>query len=238
MEYLEIVPTLAEGRDAPTYERILGAYRPPQEQRSLACDLSRFLGDLDRSLSAMQCLRPEDQRDRVTPAFVAKMLHQYLLDLCMAGLRPKEHILVFAPTISFANECAEHLRGSGYESCRAVHSKEAKTEEYMRQFMEGSIQILIGVDMLSEGFDLPNLDTLVLARATDSEIVFVQQMGRALRRDASNPSKEVAILDMALNLRRRWRRLREELPDEDLAELVLSFWEVQNYVGTSSSQLS
>ncbi len=42
---------------------------------------------------------------------------------------------------------------------------------------------------------------VVLARATESEIVFAQQMGRGLRRDVTDPNKEIAVLDLALNLR-------------------------------------
>ena len=45
------------------------------------------------------------------------------------------------------------------------------------------------VMMLNEGWDCPAVDMVVLARATDSEIVFTQQMGRGLRRDTSDPDK-------------------------------------------------
>jgi superfamily II DNA or RNA helicase len=55
------------------------------------------------------------------------------------------------------------------------------------------------------------VDLVVLARVTDSEIVFAQQMGRGLRKDTSDPLKEVTLLDLALNLRRRWKRLLVEV---------------------------
>lgn len=110
---------------------------------------------------------------------------------------------------------------------------------------------------------MPGIDCVVLARVTESEVVFVQQvclaqcfhvpqrsipyndvrtmalhwiipllqMGRGLRRDASNPGKEFTVLDLALNLRRRWRRLRGELSTAQLAAQICEFWDVSNFVG-------
>jgi len=43
--------------------------------------------------------------------------------------------------------------------------------------------------MATEGYDLVGIDCVVMARTTDSELSFVQQMGRGLRRDPANPNK-------------------------------------------------
>jgi hypothetical protein len=85
-------------------------------------------------------------------------------------------------------------------------------------------------------------------------------MGRGLRKDASDPQKQLSILDLALNLRRRhdsqtprpppparvpvcgaecgprrgrWKRLAEELPDAEVREMLSSFWMVSNFVGAA-----
>jgi superfamily II DNA or RNA helicase len=99
---------------------------------------------------------------------------------------------------------------------------------------------------VNEGFDCADIDCVVMARLTESEIVFVQQMGRGLRKSRTYPDKEVAVLDLALNLRRRWyatfpsvsltrcrRRLQKELPDKTLGELMSFFWHVGNFVGAT-----
>ena len=83
--------------------------------------------------------------------------------------------------------------------------------------------------MLNEGFDVPRVDCVVLARLTDSENVFVQQLGRGLRVDPLQPHKSVAVLDLALNLRRRWHRLADALPDAEIGELVHAFWPVSEF---------
>ncbi len=64
----------------------------------------------------------------------------------------------------------------------------------------------------------------VLARLTDSEIVFAQQLGRVLRGRAS-----VCVLDLALNLRRRWRRLQDDITDAALKQMIAAFFPVSNF---------
>lgn len=84
--------------------------------------------------------------------------------------------------------------------------------------------------MVSEGYDVKDVDCLVLARQTESEIVFLQQIGRAMRR---NTDKSVTIIDLALNLRRRWKRLFNDdfQNEEELKKMIVEFWDVENFVG-------
>ena len=88
---------------------------------------------------------------------------------------------------------------------------------------------------MNEGFDSANVDCVVLARLTESEIVFVQQMGRGLRKSPKRRDKECSVLDLALNLRRRWKRLQKDLPEPTLIELIKQFWHVGNFVGAHLS---
>jgi ERCC4-related helicase len=121
----------------------------------------------------------------------------------------------------------------------SAHYKQgARAQDHLHKFGSrppaGMAYVLVSVMMLNEGYDCPGVDMVVLARPTDSEIVFTQQMGRGLRRDASDPHKEITVLDLALNLRRRWKRMLRELPDAAVHEAVASFWPVTNFVGLDS----
>lgn len=49
----------------------------------------------------------------------------------------------------------------------------------------GEIQVIFSVDLLNEGVDIPDVDTLLLLRPTSSATVFLQQLGRGLRRTES-----------------------------------------------------
>jgi superfamily II DNA or RNA helicase/HKD family nuclease len=65
------------------------------------------------------------------------------------------------------------------------------------------INVLFSIDLFNEGVDLPAVDTLLLLRPTDSPTLFLQQLGRGLRR---NPGKTVCtVLDFVGQHRREFR---------------------------------
>jgi superfamily II DNA or RNA helicase/HKD family nuclease len=51
----------------------------------------------------------------------------------------------------------------------------------------GQVKVLFAVDLFNEGLDLPDVDTLLLLRPTQSATVFLQQLGRGLRRTPTKP---------------------------------------------------
>jgi superfamily II DNA or RNA helicase/HKD family nuclease len=67
----------------------------------------------------------------------------------------------------------------------------------------GEVRCLFAVDLFNEGLDLPDVDTLLLLRPTQSATVFLQQLGRGLRR---TPDKAVlTVLDFIGQQRREFR---------------------------------
>lgn len=64
--------------------------------------------------------------------------------------------------------------------------------QLVQDFKRGEIDILVNVDIFSEGFDCPDLEFVQLARPTRSLVKFIQQVGRGLRR---NDDKQCLILD-------------------------------------------
>ena len=49
---------------------------------------------------------------------------------------------------------------------------------------DGKVRVVFTVDLFNEGIDVPNVDTLLLLRPTDSPTLFLQQLGRGLRKAA------------------------------------------------------
>lgn len=67
----------------------------------------------------------------------------------------------------------------------------------------GAVQVVFSVDLFNEGIDLPRVDTLLFLRPTESATVFLQQLGRGLRRA---PGKTVCtVLDFVAQHRREFR---------------------------------
>ncbi|MFZ0158084.1 MAG: helicase-related protein [Kineosporiaceae bacterium] len=46
----------------------------------------------------------------------------------------------------------------------------------------GVLQVIVTVDLFNEGLDVPAVDTVLMLRPTESATVFLQQLGRGLRR--------------------------------------------------------
>ena len=66
-------------------------------------------------------------------------------------------------------------------------SPPAERERTLDDLKKGKIQVIFSVDLFNEGLDIPDVDTLLLLRPTNSATVFLQQLGRGLRRTPNKP---------------------------------------------------
>lgn len=90
--------------------------------------------------------------------------------------------IVFATDVETANEIAAKFKAIGIPAASvSAETPEETRDEFVRRFREGSIWVLINVDLFGEGFDVPAVEVVFLCRPTASLAVFLQQCGRALR---------------------------------------------------------
>ncbi|HEV3312789.1 MAG TPA: DUF3427 domain-containing protein, partial [Chloroflexota bacterium] len=68
---------------------------------------------------------------------------------------------------------------------------------------ERKVNVLFTVDLFNEGIDIPEVDTVLFLRPTESATVFLQQLGRGLRLSESKPC--LTVLDFIGNQRREFR---------------------------------
>jgi len=90
--------------------------------------------------------------------------------------------ITFAVDIEAATEIAAAFRAAGVPA-EVVSSKTdpARRRDVLRDFKARRILQLVNVDLFGEGFDLPAIEVVSMARATKSFNLFKQQFGRALR---------------------------------------------------------
>ena len=82
-------------------------------------------------------------------------------------------------------------------------SPEEERRQALRELAARRVNALFSVDLLNEGVDVPAVDTLLLLRPTDSPVLFLQQLGRGLRRA---PGKTVCtVLDFVGRHRAEFR---------------------------------
>ena len=79
------------------------------------------------------------------------------------------------------------------------HSEKQRATTFA-DFSTGEFNNLIGVDILNEGVDVPDVELIVFARITHSRRIFVQQLGRGLR--VTDSKTEVSIMDFVADIRR------------------------------------
>jgi superfamily II DNA or RNA helicase len=82
-------------------------------------------------------------------------------------------------------------------------SPEAERRAALESLRRREIAILFSVDLFNEGVDLPRVDTLLLLRPTDSPTLFLQQLGRGLRKHDDKTT--CLVLDFVGQHRREFR---------------------------------
>ena len=120
---------------------------------------------------------------------------------------PDAKAIVFCCSVLHAEHTAQAFQNAGLSSA-CLHGKLSKLEResILQQFQEGIIQVITSRDLISEGTDIPDAQAAILLRPTQSESLYLQQVGRVLR---TSPGKRFAfIIDLAGNT---WKH---GLPDE------------------------
>ena len=98
---------------------------------------------------------------------------------------------------SISREHSEHICSQYRSRGVAIENIDSKTpakvrETVIKAFKNGDIDIIVNVDIFSEGFDCPDIEFIQLARPTKSLVKYIQQVGRGLRK---NGDKRCIILD-------------------------------------------
>lgn len=100
--------------------------------------------------------------------------------------------IVYCISIEHAHNICEAYKKIGVVA-EFIDSKTPKTErgQIVQDFKEGKIQVLVNVDIFSEGFDCPDVEFIQMARPTWSLSKYMQQVGRGLR---TSPGKDKTII--------------------------------------------
>jgi superfamily II DNA or RNA helicase len=90
--------------------------------------------------------------------------------------------LGFCVSIDHADFMAREFNKAGL-SALALHSKSSKHDRNTakHRLISGELQVIFTVDLFNEGVDIPEADTVLFLRPTESATVFLQQLGRGLR---------------------------------------------------------
>jgi len=131
-------------------------------------------------------------------AKVIKALHEIVED------SQNMRALGFCVSVKHAEYMADCFRRAGI-SARAVsaNSTGSQRSDALQGLRTGEINVIFSVDVFNEGLDIPEIDTVMFLRPTESPVLFLQQFGRGLRRTEGKAG--LTVLDFIGQQHRRFR---------------------------------
>jgi len=106
--------------------------------------------------------------------------------------------LIFCSRLNECEELAKKLFAHGLKTQALTgDSKESERKNAIEDLESGKLDYIITVDIFNEGVDIPSVNQVVMLRPTQSAIIFVQQLGRGLRK--SRGKEYLTIIDFIGN---------------------------------------
>ena len=162
-------------------KKIISEIRAFRVETNLDLSEVRFNGreyhnsDLEKSIRV-------PSRDRI----IASVIATYFRDKNMKGV-------VFCINIKHAQEMAKILNEWGIKAT-SVSSKDKNSQQLLDDFHQNKFQFITSCNMLNEGWNEKDISVLVMARPTMSKVLYMQQLGRGLRRTTTKD--EVYVVDV------------------------------------------
>lgn len=133
---------------------------------------TKLAGHKVRNAMIVNHYKINQTRYRQTILFAINRMHAVVLKTLFEKAQIKCGIVISRDSIELANE----------------------NQEVIESYIQGKIQVLINVNILTEGIDLPFTQTVFLTRPTVSSILMTQMIGRALRGEAAGGTKDAYLV--------------------------------------------
>ena len=133
-----------------------------------------------------------EERDRLILDHIDQHAHEY------------SKIIIYAASVSHSRSLCEFLKDSKlsekFESFDYITGESwsggGDREDFIQRIQSYDRCIVVNHDVLTEGYDDPKVNTVIMARPSKSKLVYMQAIGRAVRVDPQNPSKVAYIVEV------------------------------------------
>ena len=116
-------------------------------------------------------------------------------------LAPGRRCIVFCVNVAHANDLAAAFQGAGLRAA-AVFGDMPRNDRHqvLSRFSAGELEVVTNCNVLTEGFDEPRVDCIIMARPTKSQLLYAQMVGRGTR---LHPDKsDLLVIDIVDNSRK------------------------------------
>lgn len=111
-----------------------------------------------------------------------------------------QQAILYAHSVQASKDLAQAFNDGGVSATHAdAKTPKKEREQIMQDFKEGKTKVLCNVDLISEGFDVPDCSVVILLRPTASLVLHIQQSMRSMR---YQPNKEAIVIDHVANFER------------------------------------
>ena len=111
--------------------------------------------------------------------------------------KAQQRTLAFCVSTRHADYMADQFNRAGVVAAAVYAGSPLGRAQALEKLHAGTLQVVFSVDLFNEGVDLPSIDTVMMLRPTESKILFLQQLGRGLRR--SEGKQHLVVLDFIGN---------------------------------------
>jgi len=111
-----------------------------------------------------------------------------------------QQAIVYAHSVEYSKLVANAFNDAGITAIHAdAKTPTAERDQIMSDFKAGKLKVLCNVDLISEGFNVPDCSTVIMLRPTESLVLYIQQSMRCMR---YKPGKVATINDHVANYTR------------------------------------
>lgn len=125
---------------------------------------------------------------------VSKQRNSVILKQYLDNAESYGKTLIFALNVCHCRLLHEELCKKGVR-CGLVYSGKEDNHKVINDFHDGKLDVLVNVNILTEGSDVPDIQTVFLTRPTASEGLLMQMIGRGMRGVSAKGTETVNIVD-------------------------------------------
>lgn len=140
--------------------------------------------------------------------------NKVIVDTYMQKREQYGKTLIFALNIEHCYTLCKDLRKKGVK-CDYIYSGRDDNARIIKEFQNGDLDVLVNINILTEGSDVPKIQTVFLTRPTQSEGLLVQMIGRGLRGPKAQGTATANIVDFCdkWNIFNKWLNPEFIIPD-------------------------
>lgn len=128
---------------------------------------------------------------------ITQKIEEYVVD------KSNRKGLIFCNRNDEARELSRRFNDLGYRTAALSGANtDDERDEAIRKLEKGELEYLFSVDIFNEGIDIPSVNQIIMLRKTESAVVFVQQLGRGLRK--TNEKEYTLVLDFIGNYQKNY----------------------------------